>query len=173
MDNLTHSLLGAALAKTRLGRASPLATPALIIAANLPDIDLLAWLFGGKAAYLLHHRGITHSVLGIALEIVLLFLLLRWIERRRAGSHPRAVHVDRGLGVAILVGLISHVLLDSLNSYGLRPWLPFDGTWYYGDLVFVVEPWMWLIFGAAACLPGPHSRAGDVTYALLALGCQS
>ena len=42
MDNLTHTLYGFALAKAGLERTAKQATAALLIGANLPDIDLAA-----------------------------------------------------------------------------------------------------------------------------------
>ena len=65
MDNVTHSLVGAALAETGLKRWTPLATTTLILGANFPDLDIV---FGfNKLAYLEHHRGITHAIAVIPL----------------------------------------------------------------------------------------------------------
>ena len=47
MDPLTHTLVGATLTRTRLGRTTPLAAAALIVGANLPDVDILSF-FGGR-----------------------------------------------------------------------------------------------------------------------------
>ena len=53
--------------------------------------------------------------------------------------------VSAALLVVALVGTLSHLMLDYTNSYGVHPFWPFDGTWYYGDAVFIVEPWLWLV----------------------------
>jgi inner membrane protein len=37
--------------------------------------------------------------------------------------------------------------MDSLNVYGVHPFWPLDPDWYYGDLVFIVEPVFWIGFG--------------------------
>lgn len=170
MDNATHTLLGLALARTRLGRASPLAPLVLAVGANLPDLDLL-WTVGrGSAAYLELHRGWTHGVFGIALQIVA-FAWCAWRAERR-WFPERAAPRWHGRGGPLLpaaAGILSHPLLDLLNPYGLRPWLPFDASWVYVDLVFIADPWGWLLLGAAAALAGRRTRAGDVGYALLAL----
>ena len=71
MDNLAHTLVGAALARAGLDRVSPLATPTLVIGANLPDLDVLAG-FSGGLSYLDYHRGITHSVIGLVCQAPLL-----------------------------------------------------------------------------------------------------
>jgi inner membrane protein len=34
----------------------------------------------------------------------------------------------------------THPLLDYMNTYGVRPFLPFDGSWFYGDTLFVIDP---------------------------------
>ena len=75
MDNLTHSLVGLAAAKAGLERLSPGATAVCVLAANAPDLDILAAL-GGRWFYIQHHRGITHSIMGtlaLALLIPCLF----------------------------------------------------------------------------------------------------
>src|SRR5262245_19502519 len=181
MDNGTHTLLGAALSKSRLGRLHRLAPLSLVLAANLPDADIVASLFGGKDSYLFHHRGITHSLFGIAIQVPLFAWLMLWIERRCAARLARAASpfVAAAAPVAppgfapylwpALVGLASHPLLDSLNNYGVRPWLPFSDARYFGDLVFIVDPWLWLLFGGVALLAGARTRVGTATWGVLAL----
>ena len=149
MDNLTHSLVGLAAAKAGLGRVSPYATFACVAAANLPDVDIVA-LAGGPAFYLQHHRGLTHSVVGtLALAVAFPLLLCAaervWARARR--KEPRARL--KGLLLCSLLLTASHPLLDWTNSYGVRPFLPWDGRWIYGDLLFVVDPWVWLVLGGA------------------------
>ena len=172
MENVAHSLLGLALARTGLDRRDALVAPTLVLAANLPDIDTIGAVFGGKTWYLIHHRGLTHGALGIALQIPLFALLVHVVARwagRRARLGP--------LLAASALGLISHPLLDALNTYGVRPFIPFDWTWYYGDVAFILDPWLWLLFGAAACLGGNvergtrrarHGDAAWLTFGLLA-----
>ena len=63
------------------------------------------------------------------------------------------------------VSILSHPLLDTLNTYGMRWLMPFDGRWFYGDVLFIVDPWLWLALGAGVLL----SR-GRRTPARLALG---
>jgi inner membrane protein len=62
----------------------------------------------------------------------------------------------------------SHPLLDWTNSYGVRPLLPWDGRWFYGDLLFIVDPWVWLLLGGA-CFLLAKSRVGAAAWGLLAL----
>jgi inner membrane protein len=39
-------------------------------------------------------------------------------------------------------------LLDWLNTYGVRLLMPFSGHWFYGDTLFIIDPWVWLLLGA-------------------------
>ncbi len=167
VDNITHSLLGAALAKTRLGQAAPFAAVALVAAANLPDCENAVLVFCDRSTKLIQHRGVTHGLLGIALEIPLFALLMWWLGKRFARARPPGSLGALLLGVALAT--LSHPLLDWCNTYGWRPWLPFDGTWYYGDLLFIVDPWLWLLLGAAVCLAGRRTTAGSIALAAFAV----
>lgn len=139
MDNLTHSLTGLALSRAGLSRAGPGATLALVLASNLPDVDLLSSL-ASTTAYLEHHRGFTHSIVGAPLLAVGLALALRW-----------AVPGARLLGLLAcsLVGVAGHVFMDLWTSYGTRVLSPFDRRWLTWDLVFIIDPWVLAILLAA------------------------
>jgi inner membrane protein len=169
MDNLTHTLVGLTAAKAGLERLSPGATAVCLIAANAPDADIFA-VFGGSWFYLKHHRGITHSIVGtlaIALLIPLLFYAGdRIIARLRA--RPPRVRL-RGLIIASLLLSASHPLMDWTNNYGLRPLLPWSGRWFYGDLVFIIDPWLWLSLGGASFLLTAKTRWRSVAWGALAL----
>jgi inner membrane protein len=150
MDNVTHTLFGLVLAKTGLERSTPKATLALLIGANLPDLDLLAW-FGGHISYLKYHRGFSHSLAGVLCEAVLLAAILLLLHRIRAKTEVPANFWM--LFLMSLAGLGSHTLLDYTNSYGIRPFLPFDGRWLAADLVFIVDPWMLAILATGLLFP--------------------
>ena len=126
--------------------------PSAVLAANLPDFEaLVLWPppLGDKATYLLHHRGWSHSLVGIAAEVLAFVALLWGLSRwRRTAVWFAGFTVRRA---AVLVGscAASHLFLDWCNTYGVRPFYPWDKTWYYGDLLFIVDPWVWLILAAA------------------------
>jgi inner membrane protein len=157
MDNLTHSFCGWILSRAGLDRYGSWVPATLIVTANLPDFESLLPPYGDRAHYLVNHRGISHSVIGLLGETLIVALLLVAVGRlfkNRIKDPPR-------LGPALLVaavGVSSHLLLDWFNTYGIRPWLPFDSTWYYGDLAFIIDPWMWLIPGIAIFLGSPLRR---------------
>src|SRR5690606_12985534 len=50
------------------------------------------------------------------------------------------------LGVTTLA-VLTHPTLDWLNNYGMRWLMPFDGRWFYGDALFIIDPWVWLALG--------------------------
>ncbi|HEX8474691.1 MAG TPA: metal-dependent hydrolase [Pyrinomonadaceae bacterium] len=171
MDNLTHSLVGLAAAKAGLERTSPCATALCVLAANAPDGDTIVLLLAGRWPYVEHHRGLSHSIVGtlaIAIALALLFYGGEWLYarlvRRRA---PRARL--RGLLFASLVVSASHPLMDWTNNYGVRPLLPWDGRWFYGDLVFILDPWLWLSIGGAAFLLTARTRTRVAAWTLLAV----
>jgi inner membrane protein len=159
MDNLTHSLVGAALAQTPLGKLHAHSTALLVVAANLPDVDYFT-AFAGKQAHFIHHRGLTHSLAGLVVEALAMAGGVRAWESRRAKRGGAAASPWRNLLLVCFVGLCSHTVLDYFNTYGVRPWLPFDATWYYGDVMFIVDPWWWLALGAALATAGPRTRRG-------------
>src|SRR5258708_18921250 len=87
MDNLTHTLVGLALADSGLRRRSRLGTAALLIGANLPDIDALVYFIGkGGAAGVAFRRGWTHGVLALALLPLLLTARLLASDRVAPGA---------------------------------------------------------------------------------------
>ncbi|MDT4968342.1 MAG: inner membrane protein [Acidobacteriota bacterium] len=169
MDNLTHTLVGLATAKAGLERLSPMATTVCVLAANAPDLDIVATL-GGKWFYLHNHRGITHSIVGtlaLALFIPLLFYAGDQVLARIRKRDPSLKL--RGLLIASLILSASHPILDWANNYGVRPLLPWNGQWFYGDLVFIVDPWIWLIIGGAAFLVTSARKWQLATWTGLAL----
>src|SRR5688572_9506266 len=90
----------------------------------------------------------------------------RWMRRRRDPDAPPARFGPLLLLSAI--GVLTHPTLDWLNVYGMRWWLPFDGRWSYGDSLFIIDPWLWLLLGAAVALGGSRSRRAEVAWAALA-----
>jgi inner membrane protein len=152
LDNVTHSLVGLAIAEASLpasatsGERRALVTVS-VIAANLPDIDLVyTWITPAPLGYLLHHRGHTHTLAGLLLLALLVPVLLRfWPAARALTADGRA-----RLWGLVAVNLTVHVLLDACNTYGVHPFYPFTSSWYYGDVVFIFEPLIWLVLAVSA-----------------------
>jgi len=149
MENLAHTLLGLAMAEAGLESTTPLATTALILSSNLPDLDLVMYPRGDALSYIKYHRGLTHSFIGLIALACMLAVVLTLIDRKirlKRGPFLRPARPARIFWLALLGGL-GHLLMDFTNSYGVRPLMPFSDRWFYGDLVFVVDPWIWLILG--------------------------
>lgn len=136
MDNLCHSLVGAALAECGLKKHTAYATPTLIIAANLPDIDVLAIPFGHGIDF---RRGHTHGLVALVVLPLLLALCMRWWSRRRgnAGFDFRATIALAAIGV------VTHPFLDGMNTYGVRWLMPFNGRWFSAESLFIIDLFMW------------------------------
>jgi inner membrane protein len=167
MDPVAHTFTGMALAAAGLRRATPLAAAALIAAANAPDIDVFSGAFG-EFAPMAFRRGWTHGVLALVLwPFVLTGLLLAWDRRVRRKRDPTAVPARAGPLLAVTaIGVVTHPALDWLNNYGLRWLMPFDGRWFYGDAVFIIDPWLWLLLGGAALFTYSKSRYAQVRWAV-------
>ena len=159
MDNVCHTLVGAALAQTGLKRRTRLGAATLMIGANFPDLDVLAVPFGRAIDF---RRGWTHGVLAlVVLPFVLTAAMLvwdRWRRRTREAGEPRAV--PRELLLLSALAILTHPTLDWTNSYGLRWLMPFDGRWFYGDALFIVDPWLLAVLGAGVSLARRRERGG-------------
>jgi inner membrane protein len=169
MDNLTHSLIGLAAAKAGLEKLSPGATALCLVATNIPDADIVT-LIGGRWTYLHHHRGITHSIAGtiaLALLVPLIFYLVDKLIARVRKRRP-AVRL-RGLLIASLLVTATHPFMDWTNNYGLRPLLPWSSRWFYGDFVFIIDPFIWLILGGAVFLVTSKSKKRIAGWLILAI----
>src|SRR3989442_1552933 len=148
MDPLPHTLVGAALGRAVAGRDVPAAGWIGAIAANAPGWSELvlqpgSWPPRTGGEYLVVHRGITHSFLGAAVEILVLTglvgLMLGLWAGRRGVPHPPW----RWVAACVTATVASHLYLDWQGSYGLRPLLPWSAQWYYADWVAIVDPFFW------------------------------
>jgi inner membrane protein len=163
MEPVTHLLTGACLSRTGLNRRAAYATLTMVVAAEFPDIDTL-WGMRGPIEGFQHHRGITHTFLGLPFEAALIVVGVyawhRWRVRRES-AHPQVrakpltvAPVRWGMlyGLA-LVALLSHLLLDYTNNYGLRPFFPFNDRWYAASIVFIFDPLMFALLVGALIMP--------------------
>lgn len=138
MDNVTHTLVGLMMSRAGIDRKIPRAAAIMIIAANIPDIDVVSGL-GGTLAYLKWHRSYTHA---LALAPVMALIPLAMV----------AVFSARAYFFSLL-GVLSHLALDWTNAYGIRLYLPFSSRWLRLDQTDIVDPWIWLILLLAVAAP--------------------
>lgn len=147
MDNLTHSMVGAVLGQTGLKRTSGLGMAALILGANIPDIDATCTFWGTQS--LAMRRGLTHGPLALLVLPLLLtgalILFDRWQSRR--GKRPEVRQpINAGwLLVLSFIGMLSHLAMDWLNSYGIRLLEPFSSQWFHGDVLFIIDLVLWTV----------------------------
>ena len=152
MDPIAHTLVGASLAKTRLKTLTPLATTILVLAANAPDIDVIS-MFGGRDVSLGFRRGWTHGLLAMIVLPLILAGLVMIADRLLAKMRNVPCRARARPVIALsYIGVITHPLLDWLNTYGVRLLMPFDNRWFYGDALFIVDPWVWLLGGTVVVL---------------------
>jgi inner membrane protein len=144
MDPLTHSLTGLALSRAGLNRLSGYATPILLLAANAPDIDIVT-LAGGSVNYLHYHRHITHAFLAIPFLALLPLLVVRPFARKNFDW--------QWAYLVSVIGVLSHLLLDWTNAYGIRFLLPFSIRWYRLDILNLADLWIWVVLLVALLAP--------------------
>jgi len=184
MEPITHLMTGACLARAGFNRKAAYATLAMTLAAEIPDLDTL-WSVDGPVAGFQHHRGITHTLVGLPFEglavVGFVWLVHRWRKRRAevAAAHSTTPAYVSGADQPIarpltaapvrwgllygftLVALLSHLLLDWTNNYGIRPFFPFNPRWYAGSFVFIVEPVMLAVLAVALIAPSLFGLIGS------------
>lgn len=166
MDNLAHTLAGAALGQAGLKNKTGLGMATLMIAANLPDIDGVTMFMERGSLYF--RRGWTHGPIALViLPLVLACAMLafdRWQARRGKRPASRA-SVNFGWLVALAyIGILSHPLMDFLNTYGIRCLMPFSERWFYGDALFIIDVWLWSALGLGVWLSCRRERHAGVPY---------
>ena len=157
MDNLTHSLVGALIGQAGLKKKTGLAMPALIIGANLPDVDAACFFWLDGVEHLAFRRGITHGPPALVLLPLILAGLLWAFDRWQAGRGQKRFGRPEGrlpvrfgwLYALSFIGCLTHPALDWLNVYGIRLLEPFSSRWFYGDTLFIIDVWLWGLMGFA------------------------
>src|SRR5271170_7381513 len=164
MEPITHLMTGACLARAGFNRKAAYATVAMTLAAEAPDLDTL-WAVDGPIAAFQHHRGWTHTFFGLPFEaaivVGIIWLYHRWRSRRPSAKPPIAPVRWGLLYLFILIALLSHLLLDWTNNYGLRPFFPFNPRWYAGSFVFIFEPLMFAFLLIALIAPALFGLVGS------------
>jgi inner membrane protein len=173
MDNVTHSLAGWMMARAGIDRRVPRAAALMILSANLPDIDVVSGL-RGTLTYLEFHRGYAHSLaFAPALAIVPPLLFFALFRQR----------ITIAAYLFSLLGILSHVLFDWTNVYGIRMLLPFSDRWLRLDITDIVDPWILTLLLLAVAAPalaklvsseigsrsGPGPKRGWAWFALLGI----
>jgi len=151
VDNVTHTLTGLMLARSGFDRKFARAAPMMMIAANMPDIDAVAF-FGGPVTYLEWHRSYPHALVFAPLMALIPPLLFLAFARQRISLWAYA---------ASLIGVLSHLALDWTNIYGIRMLLPFSSRWLRLDITDIVDPWILAILFLALAAPAMARMVGS------------
>ena len=144
MDNPTHLLVGYFMSRAGLNRLTPNATAILLLSANSPDVDIVT-LAGGWIGYLHWHRSWSHTFLLSPVLALASVAVVRLLARKPLPWLAATF-------VAWL-GVLSHLLLDWTNQYGIRFLLPFSPRWYQLDNTMLFDIWIYSAF--AVCLFAP------------------
>jgi inner membrane protein len=171
MDNLCHTLVGAACGAAGLNRRTRFGAATLMISANIPDLDVL--VFATDTPWIGFRRGWTHGVLAqVVLPVALTaaVALADRYTRSRGSAGDRPFRAGWTLVLAF-VGIYTHVFLDYLNNYGVRVASPVSWRWFYGDAIFIIDPWMWIALAAGVWLARSRGRPHPARVALIVLGC--
>lgn len=120
MDSITQAVLGAAIGEVTLGRK--VGNKAIVwgaVAGTIPDLDVLFSGFYKTVEGLFMHRGFSHSILFSILVAPVLGIIIHWIHKKSSASFF-------GWAKLVFLAFITHILLDSLTSYGTGLFVPFD-----------------------------------------------
>jgi len=113
-----------------------LVTWSTVLGAIFPDSDVLRELLSHDDLLIISwHRSITHSLLCLPVFALLLAALTRWVARSRKWDGP-SFAVLTGLYAA---GILSHILLDLVTSFGTMVWSPLKWSRPAWDLIFIVD----------------------------------
>ena len=166
MDNLCHSLIGMAISRAGLQKRTALATSTLVIANNLPDLDVA--VFATNTLAMSFRRGWTHGVLAqLTLPVALTagVVLYDRVFRKQPDDPVRPAQVL----LLSYLGVLLHVCMDFTNSYGVRLLMPFSERWFYGDALYIVDPWLYLMLGVGWWRSKTSPRAARIGVALAAV----
>lgn len=132
MDSLTHLAMGHAMGLFAAG-ATPAARTAAywgaFVGNSLPDIDVPVGHLLGKGWSL--HRKFTHTIPGM---LVLPALAAGLITLLVPGSSPLLTYAWT------FAGVIVHVFVDCLNTFGTRPFQPFSDRFFGYGVLFIMDP---------------------------------
>jgi membrane-bound metal-dependent hydrolase YbcI (DUF457 family) len=146
MDTITHGIAGALIGKavfggdemfaTRPMNRARVATWSLMLGAMFPDSDVFRDMLSHNDLLILTwHRSYTHSLVCLPIFAVLLAALTRWIARWRNWDAPSFAM----LTLIYAVGILIHILLDLVTSFGTMIWSPLRWSRPAWDLIFIID----------------------------------
>ena len=146
MDNVTHTLTGLMLSRAGLNRGEKGASVMLMLAANAPDMDAYPFFYD-NLTYLQVHRGYTHALVFAPVVALVPLLLVKAFTRTRFTLTTLAMYFG------CIAAVLSHLLLDWTNVYGVRLLLPFNAKWYRLDISNLIDPVIMATLLASVAIP--------------------
>ena len=108
----------------------------LMLGGIFPDADVLRDIFShDKLLVVTWHRSITHSLVLLPVWALLLGGVTRWFVKWRKWEAPSF----GALSAIYAVGILSHILLDLVTSFGTMIWSPLEWSRPAWDLVFIID----------------------------------
>jgi membrane-bound metal-dependent hydrolase YbcI (DUF457 family) len=146
MDTITHGIAGALIGKAvfrgedmfaskPMNRAR-IITWTVMLGAIFPDSDILRdWFSNNQMLILTWHRSFTHSLVCMPIFALLLAAMTRWFARWRKWDAPSFA----ALAGLYAIGILSHIFLDLVTSFGTMIWSPLQWSRPAWDLIFIVD----------------------------------
>ncbi len=146
MDTITHGIAGALIGKAVFRgedmfasqpiNRSRIITWSLMLGAIFPDSDILRdWFSSNPMLILTWHRSVTHSLVCMPFFALALAALTRWFARWRKWEAPSF----GALTGIYAVGILSHILLDLVTTFGTMVWSPLQWSRPAWDLIFIID----------------------------------
>jgi membrane-bound metal-dependent hydrolase YbcI (DUF457 family) len=165
MDTITHGIAGALIGKALFNGDDLFAMRPMnhrrivawsaMLGAIFPDADTFRDILShNELLVITWHRSATHSLLSLPIFALLLAALTRWIVRRRKWDAPSLA----ALTGIYAVGMLSHILMDLVTSFGTMAWSPLDWSRPAWDLIFIVDFTFTGILLVAQILAWVHER---------------
>ncbi len=141
MDIFSHALLPYLVGS--LVKLNKRDLTALVVGGIIPDLDfLILWInYLYPSDLLLTHRGITHTLIfGLLLSLIMLYILSRGKVK---SAINRLADFDISLTgralIFVYVGVLSHLLLDYLTTWGVPLFYPLDASRVSADIFSPIE----------------------------------
>lgn len=147
MDPITHSLTGIGLNyilnnKEHSTFYRKILAFSFVTGAVIPDIDFLYMIFG-DTSYFIHHRGVSHSLIGLVGFPIIIALLFKLIYKNKVAQKEVPYLI-----MASFIGVLSHIMFDLLNSYGTMALWPISDKLYGLNVLPIVDIVILAILGA-------------------------
>src|SRR6202165_4175792 len=146
MDTITHGIAGALIGKAVFRGEDMFAshpmnrgriiTWSLMLGAIFPDSDVIRDFFSSdKLLIVTWHRSITHSLVMLPLWALVLAGITRAVAKWRKWEAPSFA----ATGAIYAIGILSHILLDLVTSFGTMIWSPLRWSRPAWDLIFILD----------------------------------